>query len=135
MIYPSSAKALPAHEAVEDCTTVCSFLAQQNKPNKPLFLTLQICTSSERLHFVFCTAFKKNQNFQVADLQLLQTLQNKGELFKPPHPPYISINYCFLFYFKLIPHAPWLINFVNKKEMILRYPNVLQIITVDSSYV
>lgn len=90
-------------------------------------------------HLRGCTLFSvlllKKQNFQVADLQLLQTLQNEGELFKPPHPPYINIHYCFPFYFKLIPHASWLINFVNKKEMILRYPNVLQIITVDSSYV
>lgn len=58
-IYPSSAKALPTLEAVEDCTTSCSFSAQQNKPNKPLSQTLHICTSSERLHFVFCAAFKK----------------------------------------------------------------------------
>lgn len=58
-IYPSSAKALPAHEAVQDCTTVCSFLAPQNKPNKSLSQTLQICTSPERLCFVFCAAFKK----------------------------------------------------------------------------
>lgn len=71
----------------------------------------------------------------MSDWQLLQTLQNKAELFKPPHPSYINIRYYFPFYFKLIPHASWLINFVNKKEMILRYPNVLQIITVDSSYV
>lgn len=58
-IYSSSAKALPTLEAVEDCTTSCSFSAQQNKPNKPLSQTLHICTSSERLHFVFCAAFKK----------------------------------------------------------------------------
>lgn len=71
--------------------------------------------------------------FQVADLQLLQTLQNEGELFEPPSSPlYVYIHYGFLFCFKLIHCASWLIHFVNKKEMILRYPNVLQIITVDS---
>lgn len=63
-IYPSSAKALPAHKAVEECTNACSFLAQQNKPNKPLSLTLQLCTSSERLHFVFCAALKKTKIFK-----------------------------------------------------------------------
>lgn len=63
-IHPSSVKALPAHEAVENCTTACSFSAQQNKANKPSSLTLQICTSPERLHFVFCAAFKKAKFFK-----------------------------------------------------------------------
>lgn len=124
-IHPSSVKALPAHEAVENCSTACSFSAQQNKSNKPSSLTLQICTSPERLHFVFCAAFKKAK----FSSGWLATSTD------PPHSPHINIPYCFPFYFKLIPHASWLINFVNKKEMILRYPNVLQIITVDSSYV
>jgi len=56
----------------------------------------------------------------------------RGNCFNTP-PPGINICYCFPFYFKLIPSASWLINFVNKKEMILRYPNVLHIIAVDSS--